>query len=52
MNEGIRSASFVENGAAYTVDVECASVADARCQSDAFVVELASRLVYVGGSGR
>ena len=52
VNEGIRSASFIENGAAYTVDVECASVADARCQSDAFVVELVDRLVYVGGSGR
>src|SRR5690606_32431485 len=25
VNEGIRSASFVENGAAYSVDVECAS---------------------------
>lgn len=52
VNEGIRSASFIENGAAYTVDVECASASDARCQSDAFVVELVSRLAYVGGAGR
>lgn len=52
INEGIRSASFVENGAAYTVDVECASASDARCQSDAFVVELVERLAYVGGAGR
>lgn len=52
VNEGIRSASFVENGAAYSVDVECASIADARCQSDAFVVEVVERLAYVGGAGR
>lgn len=52
INEGIRSASFVENGVAYTVDVECASVADARCQSDAFVVELVDHLAYVGGGAR
>lgn len=52
VNEGIRSASFVENGAAYTVDVECASNTDARCASDAFVVELVEQLAYVGGAAR
>lgn len=49
VNEGIRSASFIENGAAYSVDVECASNQDARCTSDAFVTELTNQLVYVGG---
>jgi hypothetical protein len=51
-NEGIRSASFIENGAAYSVDVECASADDARCKNDGFVVSLVNRLVYVGGVGR
>ena len=49
VNEGIRSASFIENGVAYSVDVECAEHTDARCTSDAFVVELTNQLVYVGG---
>ena len=52
VNEGIRSVSFVENGAAYTVDVECASFQDARCADDRFVVEVADGLAYVGGAGR
>lgn len=50
VNEGIRSASFIENGVAYTVDVECAEHTDARCTSEAFVTELTNQLVYVGGS--
>jgi hypothetical protein len=49
VNEGIRSSSFIENGTAYSVDVECASNADARCTSDAFVTEVTNALVYVGG---
>jgi hypothetical protein len=49
VNEGIRSASFIENGVAYSVDVECASNTDARCTSDAFVTEVTNTLVYVGG---
>jgi hypothetical protein len=52
VNEGIRSASWIENGAAYSVDVECASAADARCTSDAFVTRFAEKLAYVGGAGR
>ena len=50
VNEGIRSASFIENGVAYTVDVECAEHTDPRCTSDAFVTELTNELVFVGGS--
>jgi hypothetical protein len=49
VNEGIRSASFIENGVAYSVDVECAENTDVRCTSDAFVTELTNHLVYVGG---
>lgn len=52
VNEGIRTTSFVENGAGYTVDVECSAPDDARCKDDAFVVALTEELVYVGGRGR
>jgi hypothetical protein len=52
VNENIRSASFVENGAGYSVDVECDDAKDARCTSDAFVVSIVESLVYVGGAGR
>jgi hypothetical protein len=52
MNEGIRTASWMEHGAAYSVDVECADRADARCTGDAFVVSLVNALVFVGGGPR
>jgi hypothetical protein len=52
VNEGIRSASWTENGVSYTLDVECHDpFGDARCTGDAFVLELADSLVYVGGAG-
>jgi hypothetical protein len=53
VNEGIRTASWIENGAAYSVDVECADPRnDARCQSDDFLLSIVTQLAYVGGSGR
>lgn len=52
VNEGIRTASWIENGAAYSVDVECADNRDARCQSDDFLISVVTQLAYVGGSGR
>ena len=53
VNEGIRTASWMENGAAYSVDVECSDLRnDARCQSDDFVLAVVAQLTYVGGSGR
>lgn len=48
-NEGIRTATFVENGIAYAVDVECERRDDTRCTEDTFVLEIASALAYVGG---
>lgn len=51
-NEGIRSASWVERGVAYSVDVECANTEDARCTGDAYVTAIVEDLAYVGGSGR
>lgn len=50
-NEGIWSASWIENGVSYTLDVECASPDAPACASDALLRELASELVYVGGAG-
>ncbi len=52
INEGIRTASWIENGAAYSVDVECESTRDARCRSDEFLLSVVNQLTYVGGSGR
>ncbi len=52
INEGIRTASWIENGAAYSVDVECSDVRDARCQSEEFLLSIVAQLTYVGGSGR
>jgi hypothetical protein len=49
VNESIRTATWIENGAAYSVDVECADPTEARCASDTFVIELVNGLVYVGG---
>lgn len=51
-NEGIRTVSWIENGAAYSVDVECADPRDARCLSDDFVLSLVTQLTFVGGAGR
>lgn len=52
INENIRTASWIENGAAYSVDVECSDVRDARCQSDEFLLSIVAQLTYIGGSGR
>lgn len=48
-NQGIWSVAWVEGGAAYVLEVECASRPDPRCNDDSFVVELAAGLAYVGG---
>lgn len=50
-NEGIWAASWIENGVAYSVEVECAQAGDARCADEAFTVKVANELVYVGGAG-
>ncbi len=52
VNENVRSASWVENGTSYVLDVECTNARDARCQDDAYLLGLVEHLVYVGGSGR
>jgi hypothetical protein len=50
-NERVWSATWIENNVSYSVEVECEKEADARCTSDAFVMELAEKLAYVGGAG-
>jgi hypothetical protein len=52
INEGIRTASWIENGAAYSVDVECSNVQDTRCTGEDFILSVVAQLTYVGGSGR
>jgi hypothetical protein len=51
-NEGIRTASWIENGTAYSVDVECSEHTDLRCQGDEFLLSVVAQLTFVGGSGR
>ena len=48
-NEGIWSASWVEGGVAYTVDVECARLTDPRCANDDHIVARVDSLAFVGG---
>ncbi|AKV04225.1 hypothetical protein AKJ09_10888 [Labilithrix luteola] len=50
-NEGIRTASWIENGVAYTADVECSDRKDTRCTDEAYVVDLVESLAYAGGAG-
>jgi hypothetical protein len=50
-NEGIWSATWMENGVSYTLDLECASPEDAACATDALLLEIAGELAYVGGAG-
>ncbi len=51
-NAGIWSAAWLESGAAYTLEVECGTRPDPRCDDDRFLLELAAKLSYVGGAGQ
>ena len=50
-NEAIWSASWIENGIAYVLELECASLPDPRCEDDTHLRTLIDELVYVGGEG-
>jgi hypothetical protein len=52
MNEGIRTASWIENGASYSIDLECKKLDHDACAKEEYVLALASKLAYVGGPGR
>ncbi len=50
-NEQIWSASWIEGGVAYSLELECATLPDARCDDDNLLLQLAEALVYLGGRG-
>lgn len=50
-NEAIWSASWIENGIAYVLELECAALPDPRCDDDTHLQTLIDELVYVGGEG-
>jgi hypothetical protein len=50
-NEQIWSASWIEGGVAYAIEVECSSLPDPRCADDAYLRKLTARLGYLGGEG-
>jgi hypothetical protein len=50
-NEMIWSASWIENGVSYVVEVECSRPDDARCADESILVDVAESLVFVGGVG-
>lgn len=50
-NEGVWAVSWIEHGAAYAIEVECDEPFAGPCADEAFVVELAESLVFVGGRG-
>jgi len=52
INEGIRTTSWIENGVAYSVDVECQDPGEDRCTSDAFVIDVVEHLAFAGGGSR
>jgi len=49
INEGIRTTSWMENGVAYSLDIECANPAtDTRCTDDGFSVDVVEHLGFAG----
>lgn len=49
-NDGIRTASWIEHGTAYSLDLECQNPEGPECSEEALRAALAG-LVYVGGAG-
>ncbi len=50
-NEAIWSAAWIENGVAYSLELECAALPDPRCDSEDYLMQLAGKLAFVGGEG-
>jgi hypothetical protein len=50
-NEGVHHATWRENGVSYALDVECSRPFEGACADDAFLLDLAEHLAYVGGAG-
>ncbi len=49
-NEGIWSATWMERGVAYSLDLECARLDHELCKSERYLLELVESLAYVGGA--
>ncbi len=52
LNESIRTTSWIENGVAYSLDIECAAPADARCAEETFALDVVEHLAFAGGASR
>jgi hypothetical protein len=50
-NEAIRVATWIENGVAYSAEVECAKADDPKCRDYTYLRSIVERLVFVGGRG-
>lgn len=44
-NEGVKTATWIEQGTAFAVDLECSSEADERCRSSDYIVSVVRDLV-------
>lgn len=52
VNEGIESASWMELGVSYALDVECEARDDVRCADDKYLLTVVEGLKYVGGAAK
>lgn len=50
-NEGIWSASWIESGVAYALELECTPLDAPPCDDESELLRMAEDLVYVGGRG-
>lgn len=50
-NEAIRVATWIENGVAYSAEIECAKADDPKCRDDTYLRSMVEKLVFVGGKG-
>lgn len=44
-NEGVKTATWIENGTAYALDIECTRQADERCRSTDYIKSILGSLV-------
>ncbi len=51
-NEGIWAASWIENGVAYDLELECVPLDSPSCTDSSTLESVAEDLVYVGGRGQ
>ena len=49
VNEGIVTATWIEFGVSYSVDIECSLAEDARCGGDGYLKDVVESLRFVGG---